>query len=533
MEVDCIPFAQTGYFSKIVIDYLEESETIRPFYQYSPNLKSFEDIIQNKSFSQQSRDVLVEALSKQYESGKIKLSKFDKVANSIQSLKESNTYTITTGHQLCLFTGPLYFIYKIVSVINLCKQLKDLHPYKNFVPIYWMATEDHDFEEINHFYFQGKKIEWNTEQAGAVGRMKLDGLDAIFQEFETLLVDYSGNSENLKTLFKNAYLKHENLADATRYLVHEIFHKEGLVIVDGDDRGLKALFAPIMKEEILYEISSDKVGNTSKDLGESYKIQVNPREINLFYLDDNSRNRIVKEGEGYRIHETELSFSKEEILSELENKPENFSPNVLLRPVYQECILPNLAYIGGGGELAYWFQLKSSFEHFNIPMPMLLLRNSVMWINQKQHKYFRSLKLSLNQLFKKEGDIAKLWTIDNSSEDLLLKEEREKLESLFKNLIEKLKREDGSLAQHTEASMMKQLKALDGISEKYIRTKRKQSEDKTRQISYLKETLFPNGSLQERKDNFSNIYLTLGEEMFTQLLNELLLPTKEFTIFKA
>ena len=180
MEVDCIPFVDTGYFSKIVQDYLEENKSLQPFYNYKPDLESFTEVISKKTFPDKSREILVDSLVSQYESGKIKLDKFEGVASNIQLLKDTNTYTITTGHQLCLFTGPSYFIYKIVSVIKLCKQLKALHPSKNFVPVYWMATEDHDFAEVNHFYFQGKKIEWNTSQKGAVGRMNLEGLDAVF-----------------------------------------------------------------------------------------------------------------------------------------------------------------------------------------------------------------------------------------------------------------------------------------------------------------------------------------------------------------
>ena len=232
------------------------------------------------------------------------------------------------------------------------------------------------------------------------------------------------------------------------------------------------------------------------------------------------------------MNETSLVFTETEVLEELNKHPENFSPNVLLRPVYQECILPNLAYIGGGGELAYWFQLKSSFEHFQIPMPMLLLRNSVMWLDQKQHKYFKNLGLSLKELFQREGELAKAWTIKNANEDVLLLKEKENLELLFNSLISKLENKDSSIAEHTKAVKAKQLKALKGISEKWIRSTRKQEESAMRQIAHLKETLFPKGGLQERKDNFSNVYVTQGKSMFEILEAELVIPTQDFTVFK-
>lgn len=533
MEVECIPFVKTGYFSKIIADYLAESDSIKEFYEYSPQLASFATAIENKKTTLETRSVLSAAIDSQYKTAELKLEKYEAVSRNIALLKEENTFTVTTGHQLCLFTGPLYFIYKIVSTINLCKQLKAIHPDKEFVPIYWMATEDHDLAEVNHFYFKGEKITWNTKQTGAVGRMNLEGMDDVFEEFSMYLVDYSNHAEQLKTLFRNAYLKHNNLADATRYLVNELFHEQGLVIIDGDDSDLKSLFVPIMEAELKLEISSKKVDETSAKLSKQYKIQVNPREINLFYLKGDTRNRIVKSGDFYEVNETTIRFTEEEIFEELKNKPENFSPNVILRPIYEEFILPNLAYIGGGGELAYWFQLKSTFDFFSIPMPMLLLRNSVMWMDNKQHNFFKSLNLSLEDLFEPQGDLTKKWVIASTKEDLTLAQEKAAIESVYTALASKLAAIDSSLSEHLKAKQTKHLNDLDQVSEKYIRTVRKQAEVETRKINYLKTTLYPNGGLQERKDNFSNVYIALGAEMIELLLGELKLPTSDFTVFKA
>jgi uncharacterized protein YllA (UPF0747 family) len=164
--------------------------------------------------------------------------------NNIKLLNNLNTFTITTGHQLNLFTGPLYFLYKIVSTINLCKELKSEFPEHDFVPIYWMATEDHDFEEINYFNFKHKKISWNRESFGPVGRLSSDGLEAVFAVFESE-IGLGKNAEGLKNLFKKAYLEHTNLADATRFLANELFSKEGLVIIDADKSDLKKSFYSI------------------------------------------------------------------------------------------------------------------------------------------------------------------------------------------------------------------------------------------------------------------------------------------------
>src|SRR5690554_4140926 len=338
MKVDCIHYKETNYFSKIVIDYLEGAPTLTPFYQYQPEISSFQKAIENKNFSIEKREVLAHALAEQYAKGGIHL-KESLVAQNIESLKTKNTFTITTGHQLNLFTGPLYFIYKIVSVINLSKRLKKLHPEQNFVPVYWMATEDHDFEEISFFRFKGKTLQWETQQKGAVGRMNPKELIEVFEEFKTLITPYSTNEQQLKEWFEKAYLQHDNLADATRYLVHEMFYEHGLLIVDGDDPVLKTMFIPQVKEELQKEISAQLVAQQNERLAEHYKIQVNPRAINLFYLIDGSRERIIKGKSGFSIHNTQEKFSTEEFYNLLEKHPERFSPNVLLRPLYQEVIL--------------------------------------------------------------------------------------------------------------------------------------------------------------------------------------------------
>lgn len=532
MEVDCIPFKETGYFSKIINDYLDGDEKISPYYKYQPKLTNFKDVIKNKQFSKGNRLVLSSALRSQYAKDGLKLNKLQVVSENIDLLEYDSSFTITTGHQLNLFTGPLYFLFKIASVIKLTKELKKLHPESNFIPVYWMATEDHDFEEINYFNFKGKKFQWNTDQSGAVGRMNLEGLDSVYTEFSKEFVDYSSNGEQLKKLFETAYTKHENLAAATRYLANELFSSHGLVIVDGDDVKLKKMFSAVVERELTTGFSYSKVSETNQNLEEGYKIQVNPREINLFYLKDSLRERIEKQGTNYTVVNSEISFSEVEILKELEDHPERFSPNVILRPVYQETILPNLAYIGGGGELAYWFQLKTTFEEVDVPFPMLILRNSAMIFDEKQTKNFSKLKISLKELFQEQGVLAKEWTIKNASDDLTLSKELEELTALYQSLISKSESKDKSLKAHVEALSAKNQKIIQKLSDKLIRVERKKQVIAMNRIEQLKSTLFPNGGLQERKENFSSVYLSYGSTLVDELIDSFEIPTKNFLVFQ-
>ncbi len=398
MKVTQIPFKDTGFFSTTMLDYLEQKEAIQSFYNNFPDSLGFHNQIEEKenSHSLQSRLVLVEALKKQYTNVDIS----DKTQENIELLKLKNTFTITTGHQLNLFTGPLYFLYKIICAINLAEELSQKFTDKNFVPVYWMATEDHDFDEINYFNFEGKKVQWSRNDGGAVGRFSTEGLDAVLAVFATQLGG-SKNATYLKELFSKGYLEHNNLADATRYIANELFKEYGLVTLDGDDTSLKQLFIPFIKDELENQTSYKQVSKTIASLKENYKIQVNPREINLFFLSKNSRERIVFENGVYKVNNTSITFSKSEILKAVEENSLDFSPNVIMRPLYQEVVLPNICYLGGGGEIAYWFELKAYFEKVNIPFPILLLRNSVQVVSEKQQKKLHNLGVSHKELFLK------------------------------------------------------------------------------------------------------------------------------------
>ena len=529
MKVHHIPFQETGYFSNLIGDYLDKSPELSQFYGNFPNMEGFKKQLELKqsSFGKSSRDTLVKALCKQYNDFNIS----DLTENNISSLAEENTFTITTGHQLNIFTGPLYFLYKIVSTINLTKQLAIKFPQHNFVPIYWMATEDHDFEEINYFNFKGKKVVWDRNSSGAVGRLNTEGFNTIFKAFSEELGN-SNNANSIKKMFENAYLQHTNLTDATRYLVNELFGEYGLVIIDGDDALLKNEFAPIVKDELLNNTSFSQVSITSKKLVENYNIQVNPREINLFYLKDNLRERIIFENNEYKINNTSIVFSEEEILDEVTNSPEFFSPNVIMRPLYQEIILPNLCYIGGGGELAYWFQLKDYFSKVNAPFPILLLRNSVLLASKKQIVKLNKLKVTLKELFYKQEVLINKKVKEISEVSIDFSEQKLFLQEQFLDLKELAKQTDKSFLGAVKAQEKKQLNGLNNLEKRLLKAQKRKLSDVVSRMESLQNQLFPNQSLEERSRNFSEIYLELGTDLIPMLL-EALQPLKlEFTVLE-
>lgn len=533
MPTDCISYQNSGYFSPLMNDYLNQKEPTQQFYNRFPNLENFEEQIKekkenfdgngNNNFNTK-REVLVTVLKDQYS----KIPTSDLTKQNIEALASADTFTITTGHQLNLFSGPLYFLYKIISTINLTAELKAKYPNYNFVPIYWMATEDHDFEEINYFNFNGKKFRWNRESTGPVGRLSTEGL-SDFLEIYALEIGSSINAKTIIKLFEDSYIKHDNLADATRYLANELFGSTGLVILDSDSQDLKRSFIPYIKDELLKQTSFKTVTETI-DKMKNYFVQVNPREINLFYIEDNLRERIILDNGIYKVNHTKIEFTETEILALLESNPEKFSPNVIMRPLYQEVILPNLCYIGGGGEIAYWFELKSFFASAKVTFPILLLRNSVLLATEKQNKKADKLNLSWSDLFSKQTALINRTTQKLSDFPIDFTSQKEALQKQFEALLEIANNTDESFLGAVKAQETKQIKGLETLEKRLLIAQKRKYNDELQRIIELQNQLFPNQSLQERQANFSEFYLENGERLIPEIMSQLKPLEQNFNI---
>ena len=523
MAAHSISYSEAQHFIPLILDYLDENEEIRQFYHRFPNLENFGAQIEEKrtNYNQEIRETLVKVLRKQYEG----LDVSEGTVQNIDFLAQENTFTITTGHQLNLFTGPLYFLYKIISTVNLAATLKEKYPENNFVPIYWMATEDHDFEEINFFNLHGKKFHWNPAESsktgGAVGEIPTEGLDEVLELFSAE-IGTGKKAEKLKNLFEKAYLEHDNLSDATRYLANELFKEYGLVILDAQEKELKSFFIPQMEKELVEHVSfqhSVPKAEKLKKLG--YNIQVNPREINLFYLSEGLRERIIERNGKYFVHDTEKEFSHEEILNLLKKEPQRFSPNVMMRPLYEEVILPNLGYIGGGGELAYWFELKNYFTAAEITFPILLLRNSALIQTAKQDEKREKLHISQKELFLKQHELINRKVRQISDIDINFSAQKKHLVQQFAEMYEIAAQTDKSFINAVKAQEVKQLKGLEKLEKRLLKAQRRKLKDEVSRIAELQNQLFPNGGLQERHHNFSEFFLEYGDDFIPELFRQL------------
>ncbi|GAA0872069.1 bacillithiol biosynthesis cysteine-adding enzyme BshC [Gangjinia marincola] len=528
MPITLLPYQELTYFSSLIKDYLLEKGEVQDLYHRFPHLNQFQAQINEKTtqYSADTRDILSVRLMKQYD--KIKTS--GATREKILQLKKGNTFTITTGHQLNLFTGPLYFLYKIISTINLCDQLKTHYPEYEFVPVYWMATEDHDFEEINYFNLNGKKFRWNKDATGAVGRLSTEGLAEVLDLFKAE-VGTTPFAEKLTELFEDAYLKHTTLTEATRYLANKLFGAYGLVIVDGDDAELKRLFVPYIKEELLEQSAHKTVSKSAAQLDEKgYNVQVNPREINLFYLIDGLRERIEKIENRFIVVDHDMQWTQEQILQEVEEHPERFSPNVILRPLYQEVILPNLCYIGGGGELAYWLELKAYFESQQIIFPMLLLRNSALVVSGKQQKKLDKLNLEIKDTFLRQHELINKKVRQISNIDIDFSDQKEHLRQQFEALYDLAKKTDASFVGAVKAQEVKQLNGLDHLEKRLLTAQKRKLKDQVNRMVEIQRELFPNQNLQERVVNFSELYLEYAEDLILKLKENLQPLNTAFTV---
>jgi uncharacterized protein YllA (UPF0747 family) len=453
-------FTSLNAFSSLLLDYLAEKPALQEFYGNGPQLSKFkEQISEKKGFSSASREVIQTVLTEQYAAIGAEMPSVD--------LRDENTFTVTTGHQLNIYTGPLYVIYKLVSTINLARKLQKEYPSQRFVPIYWMATEDHDFEEINHFFAFGTKYDWKTSQKGAVGRFNLSDFPRIPFRNE---------------IFDKAYTEGKTLSKAVRMYMHALFGAHGLVCLDADDARLKSLFAPIMEADLKHQVHEPIVRATTEKLESlGYKTQVAARPVNLFRLTENDRIRL-EPGDSVEMADA--------------------SPNVILRPLYQETILPNLAYIGGPAEVAYWLQLKGIFDLHQVPFPILLPRNFAIVKTQKQAERAEKLGLSLSDLFKNELALRRDFVAGRTSHQLDTLDETKALEPILAALAARAKTIDPTLEASVLAEQARWTKGLERLAKKMMRAEERNQRDEVRQVLALKEALFPAGEWQERHTNF-------------------------------
>ena len=531
-----ISYRSTGLFSALINDYIETKGTAQSFVNYAASKEGYKKAIEQRASFPTNRKVLVEVLQNQY----TQLAKdvnalnnkeaFKLVNDNVSLLLKENTFTVTTAHQPNIFTGPLYFFYKILHTIQLAAELKKQFPQHNFVPVYYMGSEDADLQEVGSYNLAGEAYQWNTQQKGAIGRMKVDDeLIKLLQNLEGYWSVKPLGKEAIDIL-KQAYQKGKTIAEATLYLVHAFFGKYGLVVIQPYDAKLKSLFIEVMEKELRTGFSQKAIQPTKEKLASTYHVQSDGRDLNLFYLKENTRARIEKQGASYIIVDTEMRFTEEEIVKELHAHPDRFSPNVILRGVYQETILPGIAFIGGGGELAYWMELKNVFNEVKVHYPILQLRNSFMFMNEKQTAHWNSLGFSLEDIFKPLLELELGYVKNQTKENLALTNHIASLNDLYASIQQDVIKIDTSLGDHAKNLSIQAQKKLALLEKKMIRAEKRKQQTSIDRVQAIKGSLFPKNSVQEREENFSEWIGAYGWDWVEAILENSTTLNPSFTI---
>ena len=522
-----IDLNKTRIYSDFVFDFLNENKVLKKFYNSSFDVKNFKKQLEmKKSFSLSKRNVLVKELLSQYSGIKDK-----KVLKNINLLSKESTFTITTGHQLCILTGPIFFVYKIISVINICETLKKKYPKNNFLPVFWLASEDHDFEEISEVYFRDKKVNYFTRAKGSVGRMKIEDLSVFLDQIFTFF-PANNLAKRIKKIITSAYTDKFTLANATRWLVHQLFGDKGLIIIDPDSHNLKKMFASYMEDELINNTCHEFVNKTIKSIKKVYSEkhipQVNPREINLFHLNVNSRQRIIRKGSKSIL--SDKNVSTQEMLNELNKSPENFSPNVLMRPLYQEVILPNLCYIGGPSEMSYWLQLKSFFDYHGVVFPIINPRASVLLLTKKMRRKINKYLINENEIFLKKNEFINLNIKKHSEIDINLNYLKDALNKQFEVLDGIVKITDSSFLGAVNAQKKKQFNGIDKLEKRLLKAQKRKMISIKNDLIYIYKEVNPDNIFQERKINFIDFYLHYGDTFLENLFSNIDLFEKKFLV---
>ena len=494
-----IPFSSTHVFSKLINDYLEGKGNAMDFVQYAPNVDGYRAAIEGRKKYPINRVLLFDVLTKQYSN----LPQEKAVNDQIALLKKDTTFVVTTAHQPNLFTGPLYFFYKIIHAIQLAASLKATFPEYDFVPVYYMGSEDADLDEVGTFNLDQKKCQWVTKQTGAIGRMQVDeALLGLLKQLESYWSILPQGHKALEIL-KEAYQKGKTISEATLSFVHAFFGSKGLLVLQPDDAALKAAFIPVMEKELLTSFSHEAIQPTITALSKDYHVQSEGRSINLFYLKDNLRARIEKQGEQFMVVDTDIQFTEKEIIAELHQYSERFSPNVILRGVYQETILPGVVFVGGGGELAYWMELKNLFQQLGVHYPLLQLRNSFLLIRQKKAEQWSAMQFEEQDLFKPILELEVAYVKNHANQALDLQNQINHLTTLYSTIKNEVVKVDPTLGTHAE-NLAQQAKAkLLALEKKMVRAEKRKQSVGIQRIHRIKKELFPQDNLQEREEHFS------------------------------
>ncbi len=536
-------FADIPAQQNLFLDYLYEFDNVAKFYNknFRDENTYYDHFEKLSNFNRDHRQNVANIILEQYKND----NPSKKTAVNIESLKKNNTIAVVTGQQLGLFGGPLYTLYKSITAIKLTASLKEKYHQFNFVPVFWLEGDDHDYDEVRTVglidssnqsiklsYDDGKPGEFNR---GSVADIKFETeINNVFSEIEEKLRSTEFTPAILQKL-KSFYSEGSTFSEAFRKLIFEIFDSYGLVIFNPQDLKVKELLKPLFKKEIEnFSEHSISVLQRSAEVEDLYHAQVKIKPINLFTHIDGGRYSIEPGENEFRLKGKRLKYTKDELLNQIENYPENFSPNVLLRPICQDYLLPTGFYIGGPSEISYFAQVIPLYEKFGLEQPFIYPRAAATILEKNLDEIISKFNLNFSDLLLDEKELIEKVLSTISSFDLtnLFTEAENEVTKLMKSLERKLNEVDPTLpdlVEKTEGRMIQGLNQLKGKAEK---AESLRFDSSIRQIKKVRNIVYPNDNLQERELNFYYLVNKYGWEILKWLFDEISISKFEHQIIK-
>ena len=528
MEIDKINLKDTALFSHLICDLLSENKNIEEFIYAFPSINNIEKNL-HKNINLPNRKVLSDVLFRQYNNTVFPSLDNSLILNNIKSLNDSKTHLVTTGHQLNIFASPLFLIYKITSIIAISIKLNKIFNQYSFIPCFWMATEDHDFEEINKIQWNETQYIWNEETNDMVGNLTSSKLLSILEDMKVDMCKTKYGQE-LFDLYQHAYSKNLNYANATRALLTSLFREYGVLIIDGNDKDLKKIMVSDFQQEIKNGFVCDMITSTNNILSKKYHCEINPLSANIFYIKNNIRDKIISQGNKYYSSKHDTCWTKDELLNEVESNPDYFSPNVFLRTLYQERLLSSIIYLGGPSEISYWIQLKNMFSFRQVPYPIVSLRSFFLIISKEVLAYQANLNVNNKDLFLPKHEIIRKIFKDKSDVKLdLLSSELDQLLLSFKVHLQDVEHLPDSILDVFNTKVFKELSKLES---KVMKLEKNNKPEVIHDFTEMYKGVFSNGIIQEKSKSFIPYYMKYGSSFFELLIKETVAFDKKYIILK-
>jgi len=542
LRVETLPFDRIPHQTRLFLDYVKDPVALRQYYpaavrfHHELPLRVPEVLSEYRVDRNAVCDALA-AMNQRWGAG-------EPTRKNIELLRESDCIAVVSGQQAGLFTGPLYTVYKALSAVKLagCLQQRGTKA----VPVFWMAAEDHDFVEVAKAEFIGrdcqlKSVEVSTalhREGQPVGRVVLDETvdEVVDQLFE--LLPASEFAADMKALVKNAWQPGRGYADCFAMMMTSLLGRYGLIFLDPLDPALKKLAAPLYSEAARRapEIAA-AIETRSAELEKAgYHAQVlaSANSFPLFLHDeDGARHAVVRVENGkYRAKDIQQEYTADELAALAQEQPERFSPNVTLRAVVQDYLLPTIAYLGGAAEIAYFAQTAEVYRVLERPATPILPRSSLTMIERHTGRTLERYGLTLADFF--EGlepvikrvveehlgaDTAKLFSKAEQNVNLELDRLRQELEGI-----------DPTLASALDTGRKKINYQLDGLRTRFVRAQMTRDEAAHRQLQRASDQIYPNKDLQERHINITSLLARHGSYVIEWIFNAINLGSDEHQI---